>query len=119
MNLSTLSFLSVNLYEKKLKFYLNKPFKGVYGNKLGSSIGNCTILQTNSIYCEAQHTEKPDWLMSTTTEFYNIGIIQINNLPYKDDLTVKKYYERLRAEGEGIRSQTEKRQVPCKLLCVC
>ena len=105
------SFLSVNLFENDLKLYLNKPHKAVYGNQLGGAIGNCTALQTNYLHCEAQHTEKPDWHLSTTIEFYNIGNIQIIHLPYMDNLTVKKYY------GNGI--QPEKRQVPWKPVYVC
>ena len=102
----------MNLFENNLKFYLNKSYKTVYGNQLGSAIGNCTALKINVIHCEAQHTEKPNWHMSTTTEFYNIGNVQITHLPYKDDLTVKKYYERLGTKAVDTRSLQKKRQVP-------
>ena len=95
----------MNLFENNLKFYLNKSYKTVYGNHLGSAIGNCTALQTNVIHCEAKHMEKPNWHMSTTTEFYNIGNIQITHLPYKDNLTVKKYYERMGNRAVDTHSQ--------------
>ena len=95
----------MNLFENNLKFYLNKSYKTVYGNQLGSAIGNCTTLQTNVIHCEAKHMEKLDWRMSMTTEFYNIGNIQITHLPYRDDLTVKKYYERLSTKAVDTHSE--------------
>ena len=115
----TWSFLSVNLFENNLKFYLNKSYKTVYGHQLGRAIGNCTTLKMNVIQCEAKHMEKLDWQMSTTTEFYTIGNIQITHLPYKDDLTVKKYYKRLSTKAVDTRSQQEKRQVAWKFISVC
>ena len=84
----------------------------MYGNQLGSAMGNCTELKPNVIQCEAEHMEKVNWQMSTTTEFYNVGNIQITHLPYKDDLTVRKYYERLNTKAVDTRSQQQKRQVP-------
>ena len=95
------------MFENNLKLYLNKPHKAVYGNQLGSAIGNCTALQTNYLYCEAQHTQKPDWHMYVTIKFYNIGNVQITHLPYMDNLTVKKYYLRTKAMVSDI--QPEKR----------
>ena len=99
----------MDLLERKLKFHLNKEFEAPWGTNLGQSIRNCTASQTNSLRCEVQHTEKPDWRMWTVTEFYNIGCIQISHLPFKDDLTVKKYYERLTKAGKQTSNQLERR----------
>ena len=48
--------------------------------------------------------------MSNRIEFYNIGSVVTTRVPYKDDLTAKKYYERLVKAG-GVGDQPYKRQV--------
>ena len=87
---------------------MNEPFEGVYGSNLGRAIGNCTALRPNALFCQVQHTERPDWHFSTTTEFYNLGVIGTSHVPYEGDLTVKKYYERL-IKSDGAEAQPEKR----------
>ena len=98
----------MDLYERNEEFRLNEPFEGVYGSNLGRGTGNCTALRPNALFCEVQHTERADWHFSTTTEFYNLGVIGTSHVPYKGDLTVKKYYERL-IKLDGAETQPEKR----------
>ena len=56
----------------------------------------------------------PDWHMSNRIEFFNIGSVVTTHVPYKDDLTAKKYYERLVKAG-GVGDQPYKRQVTGKI----
>ena len=103
-------YLSVDLFEHNDEFHLNKEFDAVYGSNLGGATVNCTAHTPNTLFCEIQHTEKPDWHFSTTNEFYNIGNVVTTRVPYKDDLTVKKYYERLIKEGD-VGNRPEERRV--------
>ena len=74
-----------------------------------SKTGNST-LRPNTLLCEVQHSEIPDWHMSNRIEFFNIGSVVTTHVPYKDNLTAKKYYERLVKAG-GVGDQPYKRQV--------
>ena len=98
----------MEVYERNDEFRLNQQFSGVYGSNLGGATINCTSLRPNALFYTVQHTERPDWHFSTTIEFFNIGTIVTTHVPYKDDLSVKKYYERLTKAGT-VSNQPEKR----------
>lgn len=97
-----LTWKFMDLFERNEVFRLNEAFDGVYGSNLGPATANCTALRPNTLLCEVQHSEIPDWHMSNRIEFFNIGSVVTTHVPYKDDLTAKKYYERLvKAGGVG------------------
>ena len=53
------------------------------------------MTRPNTIQCEDEHVTESQWRMTTTFDFYHLGIIRTHQLPYKSNLVVKKYYERL------------------------
>ena len=86
---------AVEILEREWKFRLNSHFTTIYGNDNGRSNKTCTMTRPNTIQCEDQHLTESEWRMTTIFDFYHLGIIRTHLLPYKNNLVVKKYYERL------------------------
>ena len=85
----------MDIVEREWKFSLESAFTTVYGNDMGKSNKTCVQTRSNSIRCEDQHIRESEWQMTTTFDFYHLGIIRTHELPYKKNLVVKKFYEKL------------------------
>lgn len=85
----------LEIVEREWKFRLKSHFTTVYGRDNGKSNKTCLMTRPNTIQCEDRHITESDWRMTTTFDFYHLGIIRTHQLPYKNNLLVKKYYERL------------------------
>ena len=89
-HLSTVEFV-----EREWKFHLGTEFTTTFGRNLGRSNQTCKMLRPNALRCEERHSEHRHWHVFTTFEFYELGILRIHELPYKDNMSITKFYERL------------------------
>ena len=87
--------------ERKWKFKLGEEFATTFGKDLGDSVQTCDMIRLNAMRCEEQHEQHLSWRVITTFEFHNLGLIRTQELPYKDDLVVKKFYQRLLTQEES------------------
>ena len=85
----------VEFVEREWKFHLGKEFTTTFGRNLGNSDQTCKMLRPNALRCEERHSEHRHWHVFTTFEFYHLGILRIHELPYKENMIVTKFYERL------------------------
>ena len=70
------------------------------------------MTRSNTIQCEDRHLTEPEWRMTTAFDFYHLGVIRTHQLPYKNNLVVKKYYERL-FDPEDVEMQPKAEYVIC------
>ena len=86
---------TVEFVEREWKFHLGSEFKTTFGRNLGKSDQTCKKLRSNALRCEERHSEHKHWHVLTTFEFYQLGILRIHELLYKDNMVTTKFYERL------------------------
>ena len=93
--------------ERKWKFKLGEEFGTTFGKDLGDSVQTCDMIRLNAMRCEEQHEKHLSWRVITTFEFHHLGLIRTQELPYKDDLVVKKFYQRLLTPEELKQQQMD------------
>ena len=81
--------------EREWKFHLGSEFTTTFGRNLGNSDQTCKMLRPNALRCEERHSKHKHWHVLTTFEFYQLGILRIHELPYKENMVTTKFYERL------------------------
>ena len=91
----TVSLFLVDILERDWRFRLGEEFRTTFGRNLGDSLMTIRLAGPNVLRCEEHHEERPEWRVTTTFEFYQLGIVRTYELPYENNLVAKKFYEKL------------------------
>ena len=62
--------------ERKWKFKLGEEFTTTFGKDLGNSLMTCSEIRPNALQCEEHHEQHLSWRVTTTMEFYHLGVIR-------------------------------------------
>ena len=91
----TMSSFLVDILERDWRFRLGEEFRTTFGRNLGDSLMTIRLAGPNVLRCEEHHEERPEWRVTTTFEFYQLGIVRTYELPYENNLVAKKFYEKV------------------------
>ena len=73
LNRNIKSTTLVDILERDWRFRLGEEFRTTFGRNLGNSLMTISVVGPNTLRCEEHHEERPEWRVTTTFEFYQLG----------------------------------------------